>query len=188
MRPRIIVLFLLISLPLCLKGQDHEDHEVSHEEQHEFKKHQLGIVIGHTHISRGITAEGKKFEILPSWALMYNYKFNEKWGIGFHVDMILEDFEVERQFGKGESEEILLRQKPIAPTIVGLFRPTRHSGFELGFGFEYAPEETLVLTRIGYEWSTHIDHKWELVIPLSYDIRWDAYDAWNIGLGVVRMF
>jgi hypothetical protein len=188
MYSRFLILIFFVALPFCLKGQERGEPKESDEEDHEFRKHQVGIVIGHTHISRGVTSEGKKFEILPSWALAYNYKFNEKWGIGFHVDMILEDFEVEKQFGRGESEEILLRQKPVAPVIVGLFKPTRHSGFELGIGFEYAPEETLILTRFGYEWSTHINHKWELSIPLSYDIRWDAYDAWNIGLGVVRVF
>jgi hypothetical protein len=183
---RYIILSLLFLIPALGVAQEHdEEHEEHHEHVHH---HQLGIVIGHAHLSQGIVNEGKKWRVLPSWALFYNYKFNEKWGIGIHVDWIVEDFEVERHLSSGNSEEVILREKPIAPAIMGLFKPTRHSTFMLGVGAEYASGETFALTRVGYEWSTLINNKWELVIPVSYDFRWDAYDIWNIGMGVSRVF
>ena len=183
-----IALTLII---LCLFVQQMNAQEAENERNEgseEFKRHQIGLVVAHSHVSHGVVADGKKWEVLPSWGLFYNYKFSEKWGIGLHIDMIVENFEVERHLSSGESDEILLREKPIAPAIMGIFHPTEHSSFTLGFGLEYASDETFALTRIGYEWSTPISDKWELVIPLTYDLRWDAYDVWMLGIGVSRVF
>ena len=182
-------LFLLLLLVSALPAYNQEAHtEHESESEHHFHRHQVGIVTGHSHVSRGVVVDGRKWEILPSFAFFYNYRLNEKWGIGLHMDMILEDFEVERHLSSGEKDEVLDRNKPFAPVLVGIFKPTKHSSFLLGFGAEFAEGENFLLTRIEYEWSTEISEKWELVISLAYDLRWDAYDVWMLGIGVARSF
>lgn len=184
---RFFTLLLLILIPFVGVAQEHDEEHNEHEGSEHVHHHQIGIIMGHSHVSQGFVEEGKKYRILASWALFYNYKFNEKWGIGLHVDWIVEDFEVERHLNSGP-EDIILREKPIAPVVVGVFKPTNHSSFMLGMGLEIANGENFILTRIEYEWSTPIDNKWELIIPASYDFRWDAYDMWSLGIGVSRVF
>lgn len=191
MRRFLIVIFICVA-PISLWAQ--EEHEESTHEEHgeeisEFKHHKIGVMIGHSHISQGIVDEGRKFQVLPSWEFAYSYSFNRKWFLGISVDLILEDFEVER-IGKSTSDpdDIILREKPIAPALTGGFRPTKHSTFALGVGAEFASGDTFFLTRFSYEWSTEINEHWEFLVPLTYDLRWNAYDVWNLGVGVVYMF
>jgi hypothetical protein len=191
LKMKFYLLILLILAPcLNLVAQESEEHDISNEtEEHEhpFKHHHLGILTSHSHLSQGVVDEGVKWKLVPSWIIFYEYKFNEKWGVGIHIDWIAEDFEVERHLS-GESDEIILRERPIAPAVMGSFKATNHSTFAVGMGVEYASGEAFALTRIGYEWSTHMGSNWEFVTSLNYDIRWDAYDVWSLGVGVIRLF
>jgi len=172
-----ISLFLLFLVPVTVFAQEIEENELEYH-------HEIGIITGDAHISTDEVNNNRR-NLLPSWGLFYNYKFNEKWGIGLHADIILEEFEVERG---DNSEEFIERKYPVAPAIMGLFKPTEHSTFMLGMGLEFSPEETLTLIRVEYEWSTPMGEKWEFIVPLSVDFRFDAYDVWNLGFGVVRLF
>jgi hypothetical protein len=184
---RLLFLILLLILPTLVFAQDTELQEnIEHSEEHKFHHHKLAVIIGHSHISQGFVDEGRKWRVLPAWEFAYSYSFNEKWFIALTADLILEDFEVEHN--SGDEEEIILREKPFAPAIEAGYRITKHSSFMIGAGAEFASGDTFFLTRITYEWATEINDKWELVIPLTYDLRWDAYDIWNLGIGVARMF
>lgn len=69
-----------------------------HEEQseHVVKGFSLAGSIGHTHVNSVVNSGGdKEWLLLPSFGLNLNYRFNEKWGIGLHKDIIIEEFEVE---------------------------------------------------------------------------------------------
>ncbi|MCU0389095.1 MAG: hypothetical protein MUE71_10865 [Chitinophagaceae bacterium] len=180
-------LFLAISwlcFPFWLFSQ-----ETSASESHEpFKKtHSLSLAIGHAHVFDGRDAEGnKKVLALPMWAFDYNFQFSPKWGIGLHTDLITETFEVEKHLENGGEGEVVERSTPIAPAIMGVFKPTHHWGFGLGLGGEFAKEENYVLTRAGVEYVAEIGNGLEVFGAIQYDFRWDAYDTWTIGLGISK--
>lgn len=178
-------LLFIILMSASLQAQEASEAEGEGEI---FRHHAIGMEISHGFISQGVANDGRKWRIVPSWELSYSYSFNPKWFLGLSVHIILEDFQVEK-YGRSNNEEGTLdRNKPVAPSINAGYRATKHSSFAIGFGGEFAEGENYFLTRIVYEWTTEINEKWELAIPLTYDIRWDAYDIWDIGIGVVRRF
>ena len=145
--------------------------------------HQLTLVIGHS-----IIAPGDESERItePSWAIDYNYWISSHWAIGLHNDIILESYEVINS--GSETGGTIKRTNPIASVAADVFKPKKHSSFILGMGAEFAEEENLALTRIGYESSWEIRNDWDLGAVISYDIKWHTYDTWIIGLGVSKFF
>lgn len=185
---RRIPLLLAAVMTFGLAYGQHESagHEAGHAE--EFKPHHsLGILIGHTHVFKGRDAAGnRKVLSLPSWGIDYNYMFKPKWGIGFHTDIIVETFEVEKHLEGGGHDEVVERTRPIAPALMGLYKPNHHWTFLFGAGMEYAKEETFFLNRAGAEYAAELRNGWEVFGALNYDFRWNAYDTWTIGLGVSK--
>ncbi len=148
--------------------------------------HQLGLTIGHEHSFNGRNEEGKReVLVLPFWGLDYNFWFHPKFAVGLHTDFILESFEVEKNLENGE-ETTVERTRPIAPALMGFYKPTEHWNFGLGFGGEFAKEENYFLNRLAVEYGVEIRNGWELAGSLQYDIRWKAYDTWTIGLGISK--
>jgi len=112
--------------------------------------------------------------------LAYNYMISEEFAVGLAADIIVEQFNVEAS----NVDEVLERSYPIALVATGTFRPIEHLGILAGGGFEYAKEDTFGVVRFGVEPYLKISHHLELVLNLSYDIKIDAYDNWNLGFGV----
>lgn len=154
------------------------------EEETNKGKHRLTIALGHANIYEGVKDGNTKFLSLPSWGIDYDYWLADKWAIGLHTDIIVEDFEVKENLGDDTAIE---RSSPIAPAVMGIFKPTEHSSFLLGAGAEFAKEENLFLNRVGYEWGTDLGKKWEIGFSLCYDFRWNAYDSFLIGIGISRV-
>lgn len=153
------------------------------------EKHSIGLMIGHAQVFNGRDAEGKRKTLsLPMWGLDYNYKLSHKWQIGLHTDFITETFEVEKNLEGGGQEEVVERSKPIAPAIMGVYKPNHHWGFGLGLGGEFAKEENYALTRAAVEYGAEIRNGWEVFGAIQYDFRWNAYDTWTIGLGISKSF
>lgn len=102
-----------------------------------------------------------------------------------HTDFITETFKVEKNLESGE-HEIVERSFPVAPAIMGFYKPTEHWSFGLGMGAEFEKEENYVLNRIAVEYGAEIRNGWEVFGVLQYDVRWKAYDTWTIGLGISK--
>lgn len=150
--------------------------------------HQLGITIGHEHAFSGRDEnDERKVDILPFWGLDYNFRFAPKFSVGLHTDFIIESFKVEKNLDGGEAETVE-RTRPIAPAIMGFYKPTPHWSLGLGMGGEFAKEENYVLNRIAAEYGVEIRKGWEVAGSLQYDFRWQAYDTWTIGLGISKTF
>lgn len=148
--------------------------------------HQLSLMISHSHIFEGVNDEGeKKWLVMPSWGLDYNYWLANKWSVGIHADIIVEDFKVEKE---GESSEILQRSTPFCAVGAAQFKPGKHSVFILALGGEFAKEGNYFVTRAGYEYGWELPHNWELSAGLTYDFKWNAYDTWTLGLSVSHLF
>lgn len=147
----------------------------------------LALVLGHAEVFKGRDAEGKKKMLsLPSWGIDYTYQFSRKWAVGLHTDIIIEKFEVQKSLESGAGEETIERSYPIAPALMGIYKPTEHWSFLLGMGGEFAKEENFVLTRAGVEYGVEIRRGWEVSGNLGYDFKWNAYDTWTIGIGILK--
>lgn len=148
--------------------------------------HQLALGISHTHLAEGIGEDGsKKWMILPSWALDYTYWIGNKWGIGLHNDLVVENFKVESTSKDGEELE---RTKPFCSIAAALFKPGEHHTIVAGVGGEFAKEENFFVTRIGYEYGWELPRKWELSVSLNWDLKWQGYNSWSIGLALAKLW
>lgn len=159
-------------------------------EEEKFKPHhQIGISINHVHVFEGRDDEGSRETLtLPAWGIDYTFQFHEKWAIGLHTDFIVEKFKVEKVYASEEDKETVERSYPIAPALMGIYKPNEHWSFLLGFGGEFAKEEDFFLTRAGIEYGYELPKGWEIFGTASYDFKWNAYDSWGIGLGIAKNF
>ncbi|AOC93591.1 hypothetical protein BB050_00435 [Flavobacterium anhuiense] len=159
-------------------------------EEEKFKPHhQIGISINHVHVFEGRDDEGSRETLtLPAWGIDYTFQFREKWAIGLHTDFIVEKFKVEKVYASEEDKETVERSYPIAPALMGIYKPNEHWSFLLGFGGEFAKEEDFFLTRAGVEYGYELPKGWEIFGTASYDFKWNAYDSWGIGLGIAKNF
>ncbi len=170
---------------ICVLGcflavaQESTSGELNKSEHHKFT-----LVLGHAHLSEGINdITGKKeWRVLPAWGLDYDFILNSKWGIGIHNDIIVESFEVESHQGT-----VLKRTTPVATAILGTYSISEHFAAQLGFGGEFAKEQNFALTRIGIEYGYELPNDFEISAVLNYDIKWNAYDTYLIGIGIAKM-
>jgi hypothetical protein len=173
-------------------------HETEHDplphhgdaEAHKEFKHSIAVMLGHSHIDEGRDEEGNaEWITVASFALDYNYHFNEKWSVGLHNDILLETFVIERISGIGLEEEILEREYPIASVFVVGYRVFPFLIASAGYGGEFAPGQNFAMIRVGMEAGFHLkDPSWELVTGINYDARLNAYDIWNLTAGVAKRF
>jgi hypothetical protein len=153
--------------------------------EHFLPHHGVSLLLSHTHVNQGYEDGTKKWLVLPSWALDYNYFFSPKWSAGLHNDMIIETFKVEDH---STDQTVVERTRPIASVAVVSFKPSKHFSYELGAGGEFAKEGNYLLTRFGLEYTLEISHTWEFVGNVIYDIKWNGYNSFAIGLGIGKSF
>lgn len=180
-------LFFTLACSLLTVSLFAQEHETAATPEPFRQVHSLSLAIGHAHVFEGRDAEGnKKVLALPMWAFDYNFQFAPKWTIGLHTDIITETFTVKKNLESGGEGEVVERSTPIAPAIMGVFKPTHHWSFGLGMGGEFAREENYFLTRAAVEYGAEISKGWEVFGALQYDFRWEAYDTWTIGIGISK--
>ncbi len=178
MKTKTTLLVLMTLFSLVSFAQEEEKEEA------QFPKNTIGLILSHANISKGVTESGTKWLSVPAWGVDFNHWFSEKWALGLHTDFIVEKIQVVENL-KAESQ-IIERSYPIAPAVMGIYKPTKHSNFMFGMGAEFAKEENLVLNRLGYEWTTEIGHEWEIGFSFNYDFRWNAYDSYTLGFGISK--
>ncbi len=176
----LFFIFFFVSLFVSAQEEykDHENFE-------SFKHHQIGMLLGHTHMRAGDLESSKDRLTVPSVSLFYNYHFNEKWSLGLHTDFVAEQFIAQSLDGEGEAVE---RERPVAPAIMLGYKPGKHFTFLLGGGVDIDKEETLGLIRLDAEYGLEIINEWEFIAALGYDIRIDAFDSFQLGVGIAKSF
>lgn len=172
------------------QAEQHAEHD-----QHHFS---LAASIGHTHINSAINNEGdKEWLTLPSFGLNFNYRFNEKWGIGLHNDIIVEEFEVEdpnegeQPEAKSEVEEstaTIERGIPVSSAVVLMYQPLEHLVLLAGGGVEFSKNENFAVIRLGVDVPFHLKNNWELFGAAAFDFNIDAYNSFTFGLGIAKLF
>lgn len=184
LKKSFLLLFLLSLTVFSNKSTAQESEEKTFSPHH-----QIGISINHAHVFEGRDDEGNREVLsLPAWGIDYTFQFHKKWAIGLHTDFIIEKFKVEKVYASDEDNETVERSYPVAPALMGIYKPNEHWSFLLGFGGEFAKEENYFLTRVGTEYGYELPKNWEIFGTLSYDLKWNAYDSWGIGLGIAKNF
>jgi len=179
-------------------GQEHETSANSHDKEahhEENKRHLISAAINHTAVFNALKNGETKRITLPSFSLNYTYFFNEKWAIGLHNDIILEDFVVTKSgttkatSGSEDPDVVgINRGTPIAAAIVGIYKPIPRLGFFAGFGREFSSHEDYDVVRFGVESPYHLPNHWELFGFASYDIMINAYESLTYGIGIGKSF
>jgi hypothetical protein len=189
MRLSVILFFCLISTLLLGQHQEMDRDSThlnlgSHTNGH--AHHKIQVVMSNTHISNGRNAEGEKvWLVLPSWSINYDYKFDDKWQIGLHTDMITNKFEVELE----HDMVIVERVRPVALALMGGYKTRSPFTFLVGGGIEFEKNKNLGFIRLGVEPGWHFDSgKWEFSVLLEYDMKFNNYDSWVLGFGIARLF
>lgn len=171
-----------MSLPVL--GQDAQVIGTTNSEA----RNQLGLLLGHAHIPDRYSDGKKEWSVLPSFTLYYNYRFAPKWAVGLHTDLVIENFKVEKEVTTDGISEILERERPVAPAIIGIFKPGEHFGFLLGAGGEWAKGADFFLIRTEVAYSLEMAKTWEFEVSLGADFRWNAYNTINLAIGAVKSF
>jgi len=150
--------------------------------QEEFKHFRVSPVLSHTYIPTA-TNEGNKTVIVPSIGLDLEYWMNEKWGIGFHNDLELATFEIEK-------EEALFVEKeyPVVLTLDGLWKFHKEWVFVLGTGVEFEKNENLFIIRAGLEYEIEFGNNWDVSPAVLYDHRTNNFNTWSLGIGIGKRF
>ncbi|MBZ4034402.1 hypothetical protein K6T82_06475 [Flavobacterium sp. 17A] len=179
------ILFLFYGVCLSVNIAKAQENEEKSFHPH----HQIGLSINHVHVFEGRNEDGNREVLsLPAWGLDYTFQFHEKWAIGLHTDFVIEKFKVEKVYANDDEKETIERSYPIAPALMGIYKPNENWSFLLGFGGEFAKEENFFLTRAGVEYGYELPKNWEIFGTFSYDFKWNAYDSWGIGLGIAKNF
>ncbi|MDZ7614534.1 MAG: hypothetical protein U5K51_13150 [Flavobacteriaceae bacterium] len=202
-------LLIIFNLAAYAQEDQHKTTETVHEgnahaelqEEHEAHKtngFSIAGAIGHTHIRTAINTEGdKEWLSLPSFLLNFNYMFNEKWGIGLHNDIIVEEFEVEDPnaepilTAKSEEEESVAtieRGIPVSSAVVLMYQPLEHLVLLAGGGMEFSKNENFAVIRVGVDVPFHLKNNWELFGAAAFDFNIDAYNSYTFGLGIAKLF
>lgn len=159
--------------------------EVEGEIEESEGKHSLALVIAHSRIGQGRDADGnKQFTMVPSVALDYNYWILPKFALGIHTDFLNENFYVE----SAEDGKLIERERPVAPALMGTYKPGEHWSFGLGFGGEFAEGDDYFVTRLGIEYGVEIRNGWEVLGTLTQDFRASTYNVTSIGIGIEKHF
>ena len=189
---QLFIIVISLGFGLAVSGQEapykqHKKSEEDHGESHSsFHRHSIAVFLSHTFISQGIRDNDRDWLVAPSWGLFYNYHLSEKWAIGLHGDLIIEEFVVEDRRGEFEDLE---RSFPFSTLIVGSYRVSEHWAFALGGGAEWEKNENFAMIRFGAEYGIQVPaFNMEIIFALNYDVLIDAYDSFNIGIGVAKLF
>jgi hypothetical protein len=198
--------YLFFFLILCFviptraqeSGKKKEIHHEQETEQHpsHHKKHVLSASINHTIIFSGVkNGETQTSVFVPSFGLNYTYFFNNKWALGLHNDIILEDFLVKGESSsepatKSSDEEITVieRGRPVSMAIMAIYKPIQNLGIMAGAGMEFSSHEDYAVIRFGLEAPVHLPQNWEVYGTITYDIMIDAYTSLTYGIGIAKLF
>lgn len=176
----LLILFFLASTQDLHSQHNKESGENSHSRaQH----HKLTIMMANSNIRNAIV--DNDFLIVPTWGLHYDYWFKEKWALGFHTEIMLQQFEVETKENTGQNT--LTRTNPVSLNGVVLYRVFPKWTVLAGYGVEIEKHENLYLYKIGLEYEIPLPKNWELGIGLEYDHKLKTYSSWMFGIGFSKI-
>ncbi len=175
---KCILIFLFSLSGLITLSQEHNNHAKKTEH---FKHFRISPVITHTYIPMA-TNDGDKTVIVPTIGLDFEYWFNKNWGFGFHNDLELETFEIEK-----ENMLFIEKKFPVVVTIDALYK-IKNWVMVFGTGIEFEKNENLFIVRTGIEYEVEFGNHWDVAPTVFYDYRSNNFGTWSIGIGIGKRF
>ena len=171
---------------LCSSAAFAQEKHVSKEERESNQPHhRITLLMENSHIPRISEDIGSVRRcVVPAWGLDYDFWLNAKWAIGLHNDLILQQYEIERE----EDSTTFSRTNPITSTLVGIYKPTRHLALLAGVGREFEKEQDFNLVEFGAEYGVEILKNCELSLNIKYEDKFNAYNSWMFGVGFSKLF
>lgn len=181
-----ITLFICLML-LSITAFSQEEHSKHNsEEQHEFKRNVITVLLSHTYInSAKENPDGSNWIAAPSFTFNYNFNFNHTWAIGLHNDIIIRNIDLEDTHDGGDG---IKRELPISSAIMLIYKPFQHLAFIAGGGMEFSKHENFEIIRFGFESPIHLPNNWEIQASLTADIGIEAYNSITFGFGIAKLF
>lgn len=179
----LLISTILLSIP-TIAQEEHSGNPT--EEHHEFKRHVVAVQISHTLInSAKENPDGNDWIAAPSYIFNYNFNFSEKWALGLHNDIIIENIDLEDTSEGGDG---INREHVISSAIVASYKPFSHLAFLLGSGMEFSKHKDFQIIRFGIEAPFHLPNNWEMQASLTTDIGIDSYNSFTLGFGIAKLF
>ena len=169
----LIILTTTISKAIC----QHETID-NNPPEHEAPFHKLTLVTANSLINNIIDEYSNSLSLVPVFGFNYDYFFHNRWGIGLHNDLVLQQYKVERH----DSSEELVRENPVAVCGIISFKPHHRWTIFGGYGVELEKNENISLFRFGLEYGIALRDNWELGFGIEYDYKIKAYSSMMIGV------
>jgi hypothetical protein len=179
------IICLIVVIPIS-NAQHTEDTNDAQHAEHEgpSHRHKVTLVMAYSLLNSHVDESTNNILVVPTFGLNYDFFFHQKWGVGFHSDIVLQQFKVESHDGHEE----LIRENPVAICAVGLFKPLPSLTLIAGYGIEIEKHENIQLFRFGVEYGFHLPGNWELGFALEFDRKINTYNSWMFGAGFSKLF
>ena len=149
-------------------------------EKEEFKRHEIAIAIGLTHIPEAFE-EGntEKVVYVPTICLDYFYHPKEKWKFGGVVDFELGEYLI------NFNREDLSRENAILIAALAGYEVLPRWSILLGPGFEHEKNKNLFIFRASTEYEFELGNDWALFPSFNYDFK-EEFSTWALNIGVSK--
>lgn len=169
-------IFTVVIIFICLVSFAQEEHDT------DFKHFRISPVLSHTYIPMA-TINGDETVIVPTLGLDLEYWFTEKWGFGFHNDLELLTFEIEK-----DNQLLVEKEFPVVVTFDALWKFHKEWIFVFGTGIEIEKNENLFIVRTGIEYEIEFGNHWDVAPTVFYDYRSNNFGTWSVGIGIGKRF
>ena len=82
------------------------------------------------------------------------------------------NYDITFKLDNSEDNSLLERSYPLATLVVATYKIKKNFG----------------MIRLGIEAPFHIPNNFEIFVNATYDMKINAYDTWNLGFGIAKLF
>ncbi|MDX2430479.1 MAG: hypothetical protein QNK35_06070 [Bacteroides sp.] len=181
----VLICGILLFVLMPFSSAQHEEREPGDQHaEHDGLTHKVTLVMANSFLKNQVDQETDNVLVVPTYGLNYDFSFHPRWGVGFHSDIVLQQYKVENH----DNHEVLVRENPVALCVVGQYKPITPLTIIAGYGIELEKHENIQLFRLGLEYGFHLPKNWELGIALEYDWKFSTYSSWVFGVGFSKLF
>ncbi len=173
------IFFILLGLSAI--SQDHVDDQKN--EDHEFKRNRISVIIGHGHVFGAETSSGRSVITIPTWGIDYVYRIDHRFGVALKSDIEIFEYIVEDQEGTN-----ITRENPIIISALFTYHLKSNFIFFTGPGIEFEKNHNFFIYRIGANYEFHIANHWDFAPEVIFDIKDGSIGSFTWGIGFGKSF
>ena len=166
---------LLFSFSASLMAQEH--HVLAPDPHHHRHPLRIAVLMGHG----GVPEVDGGVLFVPTWGWDVDYHLSDRWSLGWHSDIELENYLILNDIG----EEVLLKT-PLVSTIDVFYRINHNLILGAGPGLTVENGIWKPIVRIGIEGEVPMNDRWEWTPTVYMDQRMDGRQVWTLALGVAH--